>query len=271
MDRATPRSRAGDPQLQLESSWDAFLKDPASDAGGRAKDWLIGHYMKTHVRRLAERLHNSLPRQVDVDDLVQQGYLGLREALDRYDPERATRFETFSARRITGAMRDYLRSLDPLPRLTRSRYKRLTAVQEDYQKRFGRPPTDEEMREHLDLPARKFTQLVTGHAPAVVSYQATRADVDPADDTDAMEGLPGEDRRTPLSEAECEDLKRWVTRGFSRRDHLIIVLYYYEHMTMREVGRSLGISESRVSQRLDSIVDCLRSRLSYGGAAEEFV
>jgi RNA polymerase sigma factor for flagellar operon FliA len=237
----------------------------------RLRDRLVIHYMQTHVRRIAERLHATLPRQVDVEDLVQQGYLGLMEAMDRFDVDRDVRFETFSSRRIFGSMRDYLREIDPMPRLARTRVKRLQATIEAYQRRHGRPPSDEELGSALDIPAPKLHKLMSNLAGAMVSYHGSRNESQDEDDGDAMHALADRRRGSPLTNAEKTDLRRWITRGFSRRDRLIIVLYYYEQMTMREIGAALGISESRVSQRLDSILACLRARLSYRGAELEFV
>lgn len=243
------------------------------DEGGEVlRTRLVVHYMRTHVRRLAERLHSSLPDQVELDDLIQQGYLGLSDAIERFDLERDVRFETFSSRRIFGAMRDYLRAIDPVPRLMRATLKRLDAAEEAHRKEHGLPPTDDELRELLSMTTDKLQQMrQSGRSGAVVSYQAAQAGADPDDDGDAMESFANPDPATPLTAAEKADLHRWITRGFCRRDHLIITLYYYEQLTMREVGRALGISESRVSQRIDSILKRLKARLSYGGADEEFV
>ena len=238
--------------------------------GERLRRQLVVHYMEHHVRRLAERLHASLPQQVDVEDLVQQGYLGLAESIERFDIDRQVKFETFSARRISGAMRDWLREIDPLPRLARSRTKRLDAIAEDHRKRYGRPPTDQELLHTLEVSRDKLRDLMSARSMTTVRYQGTHPDIDAEDDSDGLAALADREQGTPLTKAEKEDLQTWVTRGFSRRDHLIITLYYYEHLTMREVGQALGISESRVSQRLDGIVKCLRSRLCYREAEEEF-
>lgn len=244
--------------------WRRYKRDGSDDARGA----LVEHYMRTHVRRLAERLHASLPRHVDLDDLVQQGYLGLAEALERFDLERDVTFETFSSRRIFGAMRDYLRAIDPLPRLARSRARRVEAEIEAHRKRFGRPPTDADLRHALDLSVQRFIQASDARHRGVVHLGSVGAET--GDDGCALDGLPDNEQTSPLSAAERDDLRHWISRGFSRRDHLILILYYYEHLTMREVGQALGISESRVSQRLESIIACLRSKLCWRGAEGEF-
>ncbi|MCP3904271.1 MAG: sigma-70 family RNA polymerase sigma factor [Planctomycetes bacterium] len=238
-----------------------------------ARNRLVAHLMRTHVRPIAARIHAGLPAQVDVDDLVQQGYLGLIDAMDRYELDREVRFETFSRQRIHGAIQDYLRSIDPVPRLTRTRYKRLQRIDERFRKEHGRAPTDDELRPLLDLPEETFERFVSSPRPAaIVPFSSVSSDnrSTPGPESDAMDVFEDRHQPGPAVHVAKRDLQRWLVRGFDRRDRLIVVLYYYEQMTMLEIGRTLGISESRVSQRLDSILKCLRSRLIGAEAAQEF-
>jgi RNA polymerase sigma factor for flagellar operon FliA len=238
-----------------------------------SRNRLVNHYMNRHVRPIATRMRASLPHQVDLDDLVQQGYLGLIDAMDRFDINRDTRFETFSRRRISGAIQDYLRSIDPVPRLTRMRNKRVTAVVEGFHKRHGRGPDEDELRSQLNLPEPDFQRfLADRHTAAMVPFSSVHPD-GPAEedgDGDAMHAFEDYRHPSPAAAAQKHDLQRWLTAGFDTRDRLIVVLYYYEEMTMREIGKALGISESRVSQRLESILACLRSRLTATGSEREF-
>ena len=237
-----------------------------------SRNRLIAYYMRTHVRPVATRIHSGLPHAVELDDLLQQGYLGLIDAMNRYEVDRATRFETFSRQRIFGAIQDYLRSLDAVPRLTRSRSKRFQAARERFRKKHGRPPSSEELRPLVDLPEPVFRRLITDDRPArIVAFSNVQPDEsEPDGDGDAMVAF--EDRRHggPARTAERRDFLRWLTRGLDDRDRLILILYYYEHMTMKEIGHTLGCSESRVSQRLDSILQQLRGRLAGLGAEVEF-
>jgi RNA polymerase sigma factor for flagellar operon FliA len=252
----------------IEQVWKAYRISRSE----RHRTRLILHYMQHHVPRQANRVRAGLPQQVDIDDLIQVGFLGLCEAIDRFDPDRGIRFETFSTQRIRGAMRDYLRSIDPVPRLTRSRVKRFEATREGFVKCNGRAPTEEEMQGKLGLTQQRFRDLQAEvRAVAIVSYNGPKADLEtPDDDHDALLGtLDASEQPLPHHEVEREDLKRWVTRGLGLRDRLIVVLYYYEALTMKEIGRTVGISESRVSQRLDTILACLRARLTRIGAEQE--
>lgn len=251
----------------LECLWDQYRQH----GDERDRNQLITHYMSGHVRRIAERMRSTLPGQVEVDDLTQQGYMGLVDAIERYDAERGVKFETFSSRRIYGAMQDYLRSTDPVPRLLRSRSKRLRAVVEDYRKRHGREPDPQELSERLDMPEHALRKLLNeGPPPATVSFNGTQPDLHASDEVDAMDGFEDHQMDIPITKLEKKDLCHWLTRGFDRRDRLIVILYYYESMTMKEIGGTVGCSESRVSQRLDCILRTLKSRLDERDMVREF-
>lgn len=262
-----PRKDAVASRDSIEQVWSQFRLG-RTDA---LKHRLITHYMQGHVRRIAERMRARLPVQVDVDDLAQQGYMGLVEAIDRFDEHRGVKFETFSSRRIHGAMQDYLRATDPVPRLMRSRSKKMLRAIEEFHKRFGRKPEASELSAKLDLPepiVRKM--IIDGPPAATVSFNGTQSDSEPGDDADAMDGFEDRNAHTPLVLLEKSDRRQWLTQGFDRRDRLIVILYYYESMTMKEVGMTLGCSESRVSQRLDSILNTLKSRLTEQDMEREF-
>ncbi len=263
-------------------------RQPAETPSSITEDWhtykqtgsvasrnrLVAYYMAGHVRPIAVRVRAGLPQQVDLDDLIQQGYLGLIDAMDRFDIDREIRFEAFSRTRIFGAIQDYLRSIDPVPRLTRSRSKRLQAVLEDFRKRHGREPTDDELRPVLNVTEPAFQRFLADRRPAAtVPFSNVHPDGEGAEnpDGDVMASFEDHTEPGPVPIAERNDLRKWLTRGFDHRDRLVIILYYYEHLTMREIGNALGISESRVSQRLESILACLRSRLIDAGAEKEFV
>jgi RNA polymerase sigma factor for flagellar operon FliA len=221
-----PSSPSSTPPWLLDD-WRRYKRTGSLSSRNR----LVAFYMASHVRPIATRLHATLPNQVELDDLVQQGYLGLIDAMDRFDIDRCIRFETFSRRRIYGAVQDYLRSIDPVPRLSRTRSKQFQAAHERFQKEHGRPPSDEELRPMLGVEDPAFRRYLTDREPAMVvpfSNVPPAAGDDP--DADSMDAF--EDRADP---------------GPVRRMH--------------EVGRTIGISESRVSQRIDSILARLRARL----------
>ncbi len=233
--------------------WQAWLDHRCT----RAHEGLVTHYMKTHVQCIAERLRASLPAHIDVDDLVQQGYLGLVEAIERFDAERGIRFETFSSRRINGAMRDWLRAQDPAPRLMRQRARLVDDVTRRFKVAHGRIPDRQELREALGLEEAEFNRVVDEDRPPVL---LTTNAVSPNGQDDEVT-LPARSGQGPLVGLVRHDLRRWVVRDLEPIDRMIVTLYYYESLTMREVGVALGCSESRVSQRLESILCRLRARL----------
>jgi len=267
------RCRAPQPEEtppQIVESWAEYKRSGSLAARNR----LVTYYMRVLVRPIAIRVRAGLPHHVDVDDLIQQGYLGLIDAMDRFDIERDTRFQTFSRRRVFGAIQDYLRSIDPVPRLTRTRFKQVQALRERFQKEHGRPPTDEEIGPLLDLPEETARRCLADWSPVrIVPFSNVHPDGAGGDEHsgDAMLTFEDHDQPGPCTNAERIDLQRWLTRGLDQRDRLIVILYYYEQMTMHETGQTLGICESRVSQRLDSILARLRSRLLATGAEREFV
>ena len=251
----------------IDQAWTEYRRHRTDSS----RDRIITHYMHGHVKRIAERMRAKLPGQVDVDDLAQQGYMGLVDAIDRFDEDRGVKFETFSSRRIYGAMQDYLRATDPVPRLMRSRSKKVLAAIEDFRKQHGRAPDADELGVCLEMPESTVLQVLTRGLPAAtVSFNGAQAEAESGDETDAMDGFEDRHADTPLRQMEERDLRHWLTHGFDRRDRLIVILYYYESMTMKEIGLTLGCSESRVSQRLDSIVRTLKSRLTEQDMEREF-
>ena len=237
----------------LEGWWAAWRSHRCPAAMGA----LVRHYMKHHVRPIAERLRAGLPAHVDVDDLVQQGYLGLVDSMERFDPDQGVRFETFSGRRVSGAMQDWLRSLDHVPRLMRRRAKIIQQEQDRFRAVHGRSPDREELRQGLDLDGDEFNRVVGEQRPPVVVTISSVSN----DDEDDPVAVPARSFGGPSSASTRRDLRQWITRDLEPIDRLIVSMYYYESLTMREIGVALGCSESRVSQRLDSILQRLRARV----------
>ena len=231
--------------------------------------------MKCLVRPIALRIHAGLPAQIDLDDLMQQGYLGLIDAMNRFDRSRNIRFEAFSRQRIAGALQDYLRAIDPVPRMIRKRSKQANTIIDRFLKHHGRPPSDAELLNTPGIePAEARRMLADAQVAVTINFSHALPDAgqdDSQGDADAMDGFQDQRTPSPTNRLIHRDLQRWLLRTFDRRDRLIIVLYYYESMTMREIGQTLGICESRVSQRLDSILECLRAKLDPQFATELLV
>ncbi len=222
---------------------------------------LVERYMPL-VRYNGERIWQRLPDGVDLDDLISAGIFGLMDAIDAFDLDRGVKFETYCVPRIRGAMLDELRTMDWVPRLVRSKASKLGEARKQLEAKFGRTPTDQELAAHMDIDMRELEKMQQdANAVGVVSLNKKWYETDSYKDVreiDVLEDQKGED---PTRRVQKNDLMRLVTKGLNRNERLIIILYYYEELTMKEIGATLDLSESRVSQMHTSIVNRLQQQL----------
>ena len=256
-----PAAAANSAAKDISKLWKSYKK-----SGDQVvRNQLIEHYLPL-VKNHAERLKAKLPGVVQVDDLTTAGVLGLMDAIEQFDPARKVKFETFSAIRIRGAMMDELRGLDWVPRLVRQRAKMLTESTAALRAALGRQPSEEEVAEHMNVPLDEYRRIADDGRPAnVFSIYGKRANNNNAgegEDPEDVANLCDERSANPLLLAQQKTLKDVLTRGFSRSERLIVVLYYYEQLTMKEIGATLDLSESRVSQMHTSIVNRLKTTLT---------
>ena len=248
--------KAIDPEIQ--ALWVTFKKDQSDQC---LRNRLIENYFPL-VKYNAERVWARLPEGVDLNDLISAGVFGLMDAIEAFDLSRGVKFETYCVPRIRGAMLDELRSMDWVPRLVRSKASKLEAARKRVQARIGRPPNDQEIAREMKLTSADFDKLKNEASPTMtVSLNKKWYETDSYKDVrevDILEDSKGED---PTKEIQKLDLMKLATRGLNRNERLIIILYYYEERTMKEIGNSLGLSESRVSQMHSSIVTRLQGQL----------
>jgi len=229
--------------------------------GDRIRNWLTERYLHL-VRYNAERQHAKLPVEVDVNDLVQAGFFGLLDAIDAFDLTYGVKFETYCAQRIRGAILDELRSRDWVPRLVCSRTSKVEGARKALKARLGRNPDQQELATHIGADEEEMKKLIkAGRAVGVVSLNRKCFETDSNKDIREIDVLEDENQANPLSETQKGDLKDLITKGLSRAERLIVVLYYYEEMTMKEIGQTLDLSESRVSQMHSSILARLRAQM----------
>ncbi|MDR2757602.1 MAG: FliA/WhiG family RNA polymerase sigma factor [Planctomycetaceae bacterium] len=238
--------------------WEEFIQDRSNQ---KLRNILIERYMPL-VKYHGERVGSRLPDEVELDDLISAGIFGLMDAIDAFDLKRGVKFETYCVPRIRGAMLDELRNMDWVPRLVRSRARKLMEASKKLSDKLGRPPSHDELAEELSLSASELERMMfDANAVNLVSLNKKWFETDGSKDIseiDLVEDQKGED---PTTRIQKTDLMRLVTKGLSRNERLIIILYYYEEMTMKEVGMTLDLSESRVSQMHSSIVERLQMQL----------
>ncbi len=215
------------------------------------------------VKYNAERISAKLPDEVENDDLVSAGIFGLMDAIEAFDLERGVKFETYCAPRVRGAILDELRAMDWVPRLVRNRAHKLDQATRQLEAELGRKPNEEELAGRLDLPRPQFDKLLRdATAVSLVSLSRKYYESDSSRDVCEIDILEDKRGRDPVKEVQKRDLKALITRGLTRAERLILVLYYYEEMTMKEIGATLDLSESRVSQMHSSILSRLKIQLA---------
>jgi RNA polymerase sigma factor for flagellar operon FliA len=244
-------------QSDIDHLWQQFHKT-RDDA---CRNSLIEHY-RYLVRYTAERVHTKLPDKVEVDDLVSAGNFGLMDAIDAFDPRRGVKFETYCSPRIRGSILDELRSMDWVPRLVRARAHQLSRATQSLEAHLGRKPRKEELAHELAMGIEEFTRLQQdADAVGMVSLNSQFGEEDSEKDIREIDIVRDNKSEAPPVEAQKRDLKELLTRGLTRAERLIIILYYYEEMTMKEIGATLDLSESRVSQMHSSILARLKAQL----------
>ena len=244
---------------EIAQVWLDFKRDQSNQ---KLRNALIERFLPL-VRYNAERVWAKLPDGVDLNDLISAGVFGLMDAIEAFDLERGVKFETYCVPRIRGAMLDELRTMDWVPRLVRSKASKLEAARKEAEAELGRPPSDTEIARKMGLPMEEYDKHKSeASAVNLVSLNKKWYETDSYKDVreiDIIEDTKGED---PTDGIQKRDVMKLVTKGLNRNERLIIILYYYEELTMKEIGTTLGLSESRVSQMHSSIVARLKDQLN---------
>ncbi len=245
--------------VPMEEIWEQYRANRTLEL----RNYLWQKYLHL-VRYNAERVFMRLPDEVDVEDLMSAGMFGLMDAIDSYDPNRGVKFETFSAQRIRGAILDELRSMDWVPRLVRHRTAKVEEARRQIEAESGQKATDEQVAKRLNIDPTEFDKyLRDSDAKNVTSLSRTFFPSDGNRDLREIDVIRDDSQANPVSETQRRDLKELLTKGLSRAERLIIILYYYEGMTMKEIGGTLDLSESRVSQMHSSILLRLKSHMRH--------
>ena len=249
-----------------DALWKAYGDAKARQDEKRLQDLrnrLIERYLEV-VRYAAERMHTRLPNEVDVNDLMSAGLFGLMDAIDAFDPGRGVKFETYCAPRIRGAIFDELRSMDWVPRLVRSRTAKMEKVRKEFELTHGRRPTDDEVSERMNVSGAEYDKLSKDSRPVgIVSLDRKAFESDSSREVREVDVIEDGRQPNPAELVQRGDLQALITKGLSRSERLIVILYYYEEMTMKEIGLTLDLSESRVSQMHSSILARLKAQMQH--------
>jgi RNA polymerase sigma factor for flagellar operon FliA len=230
------------------------------------RDRLILSYAPL-VKYVAGRLGSGLPAHVDEGDLVSYGLLGLIGAIERYDPDRDVKFETYAISRIKGSIIDELRAMDWVPRSVRARARDIERAIGELEARLGRAPTDEEIAGKLGVSQDELDGSLTDISRSSIAaldelWTVSSTGGDQIALIDTIEDTQGPEPQSALAETEMKEAIAEAIARLPEREKLVVTLYYYEELTLREIGEVLGVTESRVSQLHTKAVLRLKARLS---------
>jgi RNA polymerase sigma factor for flagellar operon FliA len=235
------------------------------DAKGRAgKQTIMDEHIQL-IKKLAHQMKAKLPANIEVDDLIQAGMIGLLDAMNRYQDTQQAQFETYAVLRIKGAMLDELRSMDWLPRSVRQNMRKIETALNEMQQTIGRNPTEQEIANKLDLPLDEYQKLLADSSGHQLLYYEDFHDEQEDDhfldrfnsdtEDDPLKELMNSGFRTALAEA---------IEALPERENLVMGLYYEQELNLKEIGAVLDISESRVSQIHSQAIARIRSKLRGG-------
>lgn len=243
---------------ELETLWSEFFKDKSNK---KVRDTLIVQYIYL-TRYVVGRVKVALPPTFSIEDISSYGVEGLIDAIEKYSPDKGARFETYALMRIRGNIIDKIRSQDFLPRSARKKIKDVKEVQENLKQKLGRPPSSAEIGEVLGLEKEKVDQILAEDTTITSIYDKKGASDESIEIIDTIQDTK---HLNPQEELEEKDVKKELERALKRlpeRERMIMVLYYHENMTLKEIGETIEISESRVCQLHAQAIMKLKNILS---------
>ena len=237
------------------------------------KDKLIMEYAPL-IKFIAQKIAVRLPSNIELDDLISSGVIGLMDAIEKYDPTRDNKFKTYAEFRIRGSILDELRAQDWVPRSVRDKAKLLDRTMVELEAEHGRSATDEEAAARLNMTMDEFYDLVNQVRPVSVLSIDDAATFSNVDKKSILNILEATKFNNPFNQLNLKSVKDIVTRAIEElpeRQRLVLSLYYYEDLNLKEIGKVLRVTESRVSQLHAQAISRLRAKLqqTFGDQAQE--
>ena len=229
---------------ELTELWNCYFKDKSNK---EIRDTLIVQHIYL-IRYVVGRVKVTLPATISIEDIAGYGVEGLINAIERYSPQKNTRFETYALIRIRGAILDRIRSQDFLPRSVRKKIKDVKETQEKLKQELGRMPTTNEIAQVLEIDPEKVSQIMSEDFTVTSIYDKKGSNDESMEIIDTIQDT---NKLTPHEEMEEKNVKQVLERALKRlpeRERIIMVLYYQENMTLKEIGEIIGMSESRICQ-----------------------
>lgn len=229
----------------------------------RLRDQLIMDYAPL-IRFIAQKISSRLPSNVEIDDLISAGVIGLMDAIEKYDPSRDNKFKTYAEFRVRGAILDELRSQDWVPRSVRDKAKKIERTYTELEQRLGRTVTDVEVSDALELTLDEYYVMISKvKAVTLLSAEDLLSPVR-QERKGLLDDLEAGGGKNPFSQLKNKNLQQLIKdhiKDLPEKQRLVLSLYYYEDLNLKEIGRILDVTESRVSQLHTQAVDKLRSKL----------
>ncbi|MGH8911359.1 MAG: FliA/WhiG family RNA polymerase sigma factor [Acidimicrobiia bacterium] len=254
----TDRARS-DQLADIDGLWQQFK----ATGGESIRESLIIHYSPL-VKFVAGRVAAGLPRNVDQNDLASYGVFGLIDAIDKFEPERGFKFETYAINRIKGAILDELRSLDWVPRSVRAKAREIERSMVELEHKLQRSPSDEELAKHMETDVASIQDDLAEISQ--LGFAALDQTVGSGETMTTLKDLVADTAGlSPEAAFQAEETRRALVDSINRlpdRERLVVTLYYYEGLTLAEIGDVLGVTESRVCQIHAKTVISLRNRLA---------
>jgi RNA polymerase sigma factor for flagellar operon FliA len=266
MSAVTPGPRsggvAGDEAVDtVVDAWTEYKQTGSSES----RDRLILHYSPL-VKYVAGRVAVGLPSSIEQADLISYGIFGLIDAIDKYEPDRGIKFETYAISRIRGAMIDELRAIDWVPRSVRFKAREVEKAYTALENKLKRPPSDAEIAEEMGISINDLTQIYSqlSNVSLVALDELMSVEGDRGDRLSLVETLEDTKTVSPVESVEAEEMKKILAEAINRlpeREKIVVTLYYYEGLTLAEIGKVLGVTESRICQMHTKAVLALRGKI----------